>query len=379
MKILFFCNSVPYEPITDRTNKLKQLVDALKEKHEISFISFSKENIEKYSSQTGFSVKYVNPHSSRYNINNFLTPKSVFIRNYSRRCQQEIDNIVKEFNPECIIYNSISHFQYINKYENIKKVYNCTQVTYMLLYRIANQNKFLKKYFYNKEGIKLAHIEKKAYVNSDAVLFSNVSDMNNVSSQMQLLTPIFYIPFYVEDFNILPQNDSHNVLIGVNCDTVQGNYAYNYYINHIHHNLKKKFNDYELYIYGDLKQDSYKDNNVHIVHKLDEELLSKIKYMFLPYKFRSDTHLLPIKCMAKGIPLVGFTKSMESINVKIKDDYCINDTNIKNIINKIDNIIEHKSKLNKIIENAYNYSKEHYNKELFNNSMKDFEERILKN
>lgn len=379
MKILIFCNSVPFEPIADRTNKLKQLIDALKDKHEISLITFSNENVDEYISQTGYSVKYVNPHSSRFNPKNFFTKRSVFIRNYSKRCQSEVDAAINEFNPECIIYNSISHFQYIKKYERIKKIYNCTQVTYMLLYRIANQSKFLKKYFYAKEGMKLAHIEKKAYINSATVLFSNISDLNNVGSQMQLLIPLYYIPFYVEEYNILPKKDSHNILIGVNCDTVQGNYAYKYFIENVHPYLKERFSDYELYVYGDLKADSYKDNNVHVVHKLNDEFLSKINCLFMPYKFRSDSHLLPIICMSKGIPLVGFTKSMEFINVKIKDDYCINDTNLKNLINKIDNILENKSKLNRITENAYNYSKEHYNKQMFEKNFKDFEDKFLKN
>lgn len=377
MKILIFCNSVPYEPITDRTNKLNQLVESLKERHEISFISFSNNNVEKYAKETGFQVTYINPYCSRFNPKNFLTEKSIFMRNYSRRCQKEVDKVVNSFNPDCIIYNSISHFQYINKFENIKKVYNCTQVTYMLLYRIANQNKFLKKYFYNKEGVKLAHIEKKAYVNSDAIIFSNISDMNNVGSQMQLLTPLFYIPFYVDEYNLLPHKEKDNVLIGVNCDTVQGRYAYNYFIDKIHPYFKKTNKNYELYVYGDLKENSYKDSKIHVIHSLNDDLLSNIKCLFMPYKFRSGSHLLPIKCMAKGIPLVGFTKSMEFINVKIKDDYCICDTNLHDIIKKIEKTRENEAKLNKIINNSYNYAKEHYNKHMFEASLNTFEEQIL--
>lgn len=372
MNILVLCTRVPYTFRKTGDFRLHQTLLCLKEKHNVKVACFDKENLKEYSEKHNIDTEWLKGYKLGEKIKrNFLFKgQSLILGSYYRMVDTgKLDKIIKEFSPDCIVFKGVGFYDYVKKYESVKKIFSIDDCLYMYYARLSSVYSFIKRKLYTMESQRIMAKEKKAFIRSDAIWFGAYSDMNNVNSQLQLITPGYYLPGYAEEFVFKPLPDNHHIIIYGDFNAKSGILMYSYFIKNIHGALKAKFSDYKVYVVGNINPKMYKDSSILFCSDFTDEILNDARMYLSCYKFRTNQFYPEIVCASHGIPIGGCDKGIGFINVKDKKDYCASVMRRRDLRAHILDVIDNTNALEKRRKNTFEFVKENCNKELFAKNM----------
>ena len=384
MKIIYICEGVPYKSTKSSEYRNKQIIEYLSKDNDLKILVNNSANIEEYKAETGLDVEYIaassssssSSSSSAFFKNLFFPEKKLNLPHFHPLLSKtSLSEAIEKFNPDLIFFTSIGFFEYI-KHINIKKIFVVNKVMYMYYQRLAVLHTFLRKRLFKNTAFRIGSYERYAFINVDMILFAHINDMANVNSNMQLLTPSYYLPSYVENFDLKPLIQAPNILFPVNYRSQVGKATYDYFIANIHGKLKNKYPEYKLFVSGRKTKNMYKDEHIEFVDAPTEEILDKTRALLLPYRIRMDMQFFAILAMSRGIPVIGFEKCMDFFAVKRKDDYCIAAKNLTEFNNLFIKNFKNDATLDRVRLNAFDYVKEHYTKAAFEKTMNDCMDRF---
>lgn len=379
MNILVLCKNVPYVFRKTDDFRLHLILEELKKNHTVKVLCLSKTDIKEYSEKYNTDVVWMkNSINKESAMKSFLFKgKSFFLSNfYSSSVRNEIVGAVRDFKPDLIVYNNVGFYDFIGRFSNVKRIFSVDNCLYMYYARLSSVYDFIRRKMLLTESKRIMVKEKAAFVYSDAIWFGAFSDMNNVNSQLQLITPGYYLPGYTEEFEYPALKNNHHVLIYGDFRTRVGRLMYKYYIANIHGSMKKKYSDYKVYVAGNLIPNMYSDDNVEFAEELTKEILDDVRIYFSCYKFRTNLFYPEITCAGHGIPICGCDKGIGFVNVKDKKEYCATVFRRRDLKNYFLEVIDNDNVLEKCRKNSYNYVKENFDKEKFEKTIQISLEKI---
>ena len=370
MRIVFLCVDVPWMFSKASHWRHHQIIEALKENHTVKVITLSPKNIDEYKEKYKTDAEYIESNISNVKKIDYFR-KSLILPHFPKPIKSgSLEEAIREFAPDVIFYTSIGFFPYVRNL-NVKKVFSVNKVLYMYYQRLALIENCFNGFFLKKRCYSIGAWERRAFMESDMILFSVINDMANVNSNMQLLTPSYYLPAYVDKVDFCPLCEKKNIIIYGNYNSIAGKIMIKDFLDNIHPAIKKRYPDYKVYMVGLGSQKLTTDENIEVSTLLTEEILKDARALLLPYRVRTDMQFPAIKAMSYGVPIIGFDKTMDFFAVRKKDEYCISAKNRNELITKLLKAFESDPPLEKVRENAFNYVKEHYTKELFKKTLAD--------
>ncbi len=370
MNIVFLCVDVPWAFAKASEYRHHQIIEALKENHQVKVIVLNQKNAKEYREKYGTNVEIVNCYMPAVRQIDYFR-KSLLLPHFPKPVERSsIEDAIRGFAPDIVVYTSIGFFPYV-KNINAKKVFSVNKVLYMYYQRLALIENWIKGFFLKKRCYSIGAYERRAFMESDMILFSVINDMGNVNSNMQLLTPSYYLPAYIDKVDFCPLCEKKNIIVYGNYNSIAGKMMIKDFLDNIHPYIKKNYPDYKAYVVGLGSDAINKDENIEVSTILTEDILKDSRALLLPYKVRMDMQFPAIKAMSFGVPIIGYDKTMDFFAVKKKDDYCIPAKSKGELQTKLVKSLDNNAILEKVRENAFNYVKEHYNKELFDKTLAD--------
>ena len=375
MKIVFLCVDVPFNFTKASEYRHHQMIEALKENHSVKVIVLNSKNVKEYKEKYGTDAEAVESYIPKIRQIDYFRKSLILPRFPKPHKKGELEDLIRDFAPDIVFYTSVGFYPYV-KNISAKKVFSVNKVLYMYYQRLALIENPINGFLLRKRCYSIGAWEKRAFMEADMILFSVINDMANVNSNMQLLTPSYYLPAYIDKVEFCPLCQKKNIIVYGNYKSIAGKLMIKYFLDSIHPLLKKTYQDYKVYIVGNGAKSIEADSNTEVREVLWEDVLKDARALFLPYRVRTDMQYPAIKAMSYGVPIIGYDKTMDFFAVKRKDDYCITAKSPGELQNKFIRAFNNDADLERVREKAFNYVKDHYSKESFDKTLADCIENL---
>lgn len=344
-KILWLSHMIPYPPKGGNLQRSYNLIRELSKYHEITIIAFNQSKIldsqEKIDSATvHFStfckVKQVFeiPSESGFFSRLVLLIKALLPwRTYtvswleSEEFKKFIDDTMQETQFDLLYADTISLAQYIAHKKDVKKVLNHHNIeSQMLLRRVGNEKNWLKKLYFQWEGIKLENYERATCKNFDlnvtcseidTARLLKIAGKLNVESVPNGVDLDYFIP--VKGIDIKPKS-----LVFAGGLTWYPNLdAMTFFLKNVWPSLSQQISGISMTVIGRSPpqwminlQEQY--SNLHITGFVDDvrPYLTEAEIYVCPIKDGGGTKLKILDALAMGKPLIADPIACEGINVE---------------------------------------------------------------